>query len=71
LLVVPVLLTQAQRLEKAKDLLGKKDKLADARTEIDKVLAIEKNQQNPEAWLVKSKIYLKIAADQELKNYGS
>jgi tetratricopeptide (TPR) repeat protein len=68
LLVVPVLLTQAQRLEKAKDLLGKKDKLADARTEIDKVLAIEKNQQNPEAWLVKSKIYLKIAADQELKN---
>jgi len=67
LLVVPVLLTQAQRLDKARDMLDK-NKVADARTEIDKVLAVEKNQQNSEAWLVKSRIYLKVAADNELKN---
>lgn len=52
----------AQKLEKAKDLLGKK-KLAEARAEIDNVVALEKNASNAEAWYVKAKVYSTIAAD--------
>lgn len=66
LLALPVLFSQAQRVDKAKDLLAK-NKVADAKTEIDKVLALEKNQDNSEAYLVKSKIYLAAAAQPDLK----
>jgi hypothetical protein len=51
----------AQSLDKANDLL-KAGKLADAKTEIDKVLAVEKNQKNGAAWYAKLKIYNAIAA---------
>ena len=66
LLVVPVLLSQAQKLDKAKDLLSK-NKVSDAKTEIDKVLATEKFKENSEAWLVKSKVYVAAAAQPDLK----
>lgn len=66
LLAIPVLLSQAQKVEKARDLLTK-NKVADAKTEIDKVMAVEKNKENSEAWLVKSKVYLAAAADANLK----
>lgn len=56
----------AQNLDKAKDLLKSK-KLADAKTEIDKVLASEKGAKNGEAWYVKAKIYNEIASDEALK----
>jgi hypothetical protein len=45
-------LSQAQKLEKAKDLLSRK-KLTDAKTEIDNVLAVEKNKTVSEAWYTK------------------
>jgi hypothetical protein len=51
----------AQSLDKANDLL-KAGKLSDAKSEIDKVLAVEKNQKNGEAWYAKLKIYNGIAA---------
>ena len=51
----------AQSLDKAKDLL-KAGKLADAKSEIDKVLSAEKNQKNGDAWYTKLKIYNAIAA---------
>lgn len=66
LLAVVALFSQAQKIDKAKDLLEKK-KFADAKTEIDKVLTVEKNQANPEAWFVKSKVYLAAAAQPDLK----
>ncbi len=66
LLAIPVLLSQAQKVDKAKELLSK-NKVADARTEIDKVLAVEKNKENSEAWLVKSKVYVATAAQPDLK----
>lgn len=50
----------AQNLDKAKDLL-KANKLADAKTEIDKVLSSEKNQKSGDAWYYKLKIYNAIA----------
>jgi tetratricopeptide (TPR) repeat protein len=52
----------AQKLDKAKDLLSKK-KYAEAKTEIDNVLAQEKNKNSSEAWYVKSKIYGAIGMD--------
>lgn len=52
----------AQKLDKAKDLLGKQ-KYTEARTEIDNFLANEKNKTSSEAWYVKGKIYSTIAAD--------
>jgi len=52
----------AQNADKAKDLL-KAGKLPDAKAEIDKVLAVEKNQKTGEAWYYKLKIYNAIAAD--------
>src|SRR5687768_14263085 len=56
----------AQKLDKAKTSLEKK-KLAEAKTEIDNFLAVEKNKTNSEAWYTKSKIYLAINADSSLK----
>lgn len=52
----------AQRLERAKDYLGK-NKLQEARTEIDNYLAIEKNKNKAEGWYVKGKVYSTIALD--------
>jgi hypothetical protein len=67
LLAVIGFLSQAQKLEKAKDLLTRK-KLTDAKTEIDNVLAVEKNKTNADAWYTKAKIYGAIAADSSLKS---
>ncbi|MDR3716526.1 MAG: hypothetical protein P4L51_27280 [Puia sp.] len=57
----------AQSIDKAKDML-KAGKVADAKTEIDKALAVEKNQKNPEAWYTKVKVYNAIAVNDPLKN---
>jgi len=51
----------AQSVDKAKDLL-KSNKLPEAKAEIDKTLAVEKNQKNSEAWYTKLKIYNALAA---------
>lgn len=67
MLAVIGFLSQAQKLEKAKDLLGRK-KLTDAKTEIDKVMAVEKYKNNSEAWYTKAKVYGAIAADSTLKS---
>ncbi|HEY4876382.1 MAG TPA: hypothetical protein VIH86_12470 [Puia sp.] len=56
----------AQNLDKAKELF-KANKLTDAKTQIDGVLADAKNAKNAEAWYVKSKIYEAIAANDQLK----
>jgi len=56
----------AQSVDKAKDLL-KSNKLADAKAEIDKVLAVDKNQKSQDAWYYKSKIYIAIAGNDQLK----
>ena len=55
----------AQKLDKAKDYLAK-NKLPEAKTEIDGVLADPKNQKTPEAWFYKGKIYAAVAADNAL-----
>jgi tetratricopeptide (TPR) repeat protein len=55
----------AQKLDKAKDLLTK-SKIADAKTEIDGVMADAKNAKNGEAWYYKGKIYSAVAADNAL-----
>lgn len=60
-------LSQAQKLEKAKDLLTKK-KFTEAKTEIESVLAVEKNKTNSDAWYTKAKVYGAIAADSTLKS---
>jgi tetratricopeptide (TPR) repeat protein len=52
----------AQKLDKAKDLLGKQ-KYTEARAEIDNFLANEKNKTNSEAWYLKGKVYSAIAMD--------
>lgn len=57
----------AQSVDKAKDLLKAK-KLAEAKTQIDNALTVEKNQKNAEAWYTKVKIYNAIAADDQLKS---
>jgi tetratricopeptide (TPR) repeat protein len=67
LLAVLGFLSQAQKVDKAKDLLSRK-KLTDAKTEIDAVMAQEKNKTNSEAWYVKAKVYGAIAADSTLKS---
>ncbi|WP_207512794.1 hypothetical protein [Longitalea luteola] len=67
MLAVFAFLSQAQKLEKAKDLLSRK-KLAEAKTEIDNVLAVEKNKTNSEAWYTKAKVYGAIAADSTQKS---
>jgi len=56
----------AQSADKAKDLL-KANKLPEAKAEIDKVLAVEKNQKAGDAWYYKLKIYNDIAANEKLK----
>jgi tetratricopeptide (TPR) repeat protein len=56
----------AQNLDKAKDAF-KANKLTDAKTQIDGVLADAKNAKNAEAWYYKSKIYEAIAASDQLK----
>lgn len=66
LLAAVGLLSQAQKIEKAKDLLSKK-KLTEAKTEIDNVLAVEKNKTSADAWYQKAKIYGAIAGDSTLK----
>lgn len=52
----------AQKLDKAKELMGKK-KYAEAKTEIDNYLANEKNKNSSEAWYLKAKLYSAIAMD--------
>lgn len=56
----------AQNLDKIKDLL-KNNKVADAKTEIDKVLAESKGQKNAEAWYLKAKVYDAISSNEQLK----
>jgi hypothetical protein len=56
----------AQSADKAKDLL-KANKIPEAKAEIDKVLASEKNQKNGDAWYTKLKVYNAIAANDQLK----
>ncbi len=65
LLAVSALCMMAQKLDKAKDLL-KGNKLAEAKTEIDGVIADAKNAKNGEAWYYKGKIYAGIAGDATL-----
>jgi tetratricopeptide (TPR) repeat protein len=55
----------AQKIDKAKDLLSK-NKLPEAKTEIDGVLADAKNQKTAEAWYYKGKIYSGITVDSVL-----
>ncbi|MDE3248329.1 MAG: tetratricopeptide repeat protein [Bacteroidota bacterium] len=57
----------AQKVDKAKDLLGK-NKIAEAKTEIDAVLADAKNQKTPDAWYWKGKVYAAISADNALSS---
>jgi Molecular chaperone len=66
LLAVSAFMVQAQRLDKPKDLLAK-NKFVEANTELEKFLAVEKNKNNSEAYLVKSKIMLGIASQPDLK----
>ncbi|MBC8035511.1 MAG: hypothetical protein H7Y03_15280 [Chitinophagaceae bacterium] len=56
----------AQNIEKAKDMLKDK-KLQDAKNQIDKALANEKNAKSSDAWYTKAKIYNEIANDSILK----
>ena len=56
----------AQSVDKAKDAL-KAGKIADAKTQIDGALAVEKNQKNAEAWYIKLKVYNAIAANDQLR----
>ena len=67
LLATTGLLLQAQKLNKAKDLLSK-NKLTEAKTEIDGVLENEKNKTSSESWYTKAKIYLAINKDEGLKS---
>lgn len=67
LLAAPGLGLYAQKLDKAKDYLSKK-KLTEAKTEIDNVLTVDKNQSNPEAWYTKAKIYVAVAGDSTLRS---
>ncbi|HTQ66410.1 MAG TPA: hypothetical protein VMI12_16575 [Puia sp.] len=57
----------AQVADKAKDLL-KANKLADAKAEIDKVLAVDKNQKAQDAWFYKAKIYAAIGGNDQMKS---
>jgi len=52
----------AQKIDKAKDLL-KANKYAEAKTEIDNFLAVEKNKNSSEGWYTKAKVYNAIAKD--------
>jgi tetratricopeptide (TPR) repeat protein len=56
----------AQKVDKVKDLLGK-NKVAEAKTEIDAVLADPKNAKSADALYYKGKVYAAVAADSTLK----
>src|ERR1700743_2371573 len=56
----------AQSVDKAKEAF-KAGKIADAKTQIDGALAVEKNQKNAEAWYTKLKVYNAIAANDQLR----
>lgn len=56
----------AQSVDKAKELL-KANNLQGAKDEIDKVLLVDKNQKNAEAWYTKVKVYNAIAVNDQLK----
>ena len=60
----------SQKLDKAKDLLAK-NKLVEAKTEIDNFLSNEKNQANSDAWFLKTKIYTALSNDSTLKISGA
>ena len=64
LLAVVGIGTFAQKVDKAKDLLAKK-KYAEAKAEIDGVLANEKNKSNSEAWYVKRPVYPALIVRQQ------
>ena len=66
LVAIAGLSLNAQNLDKAKEFF-KANKLTDAKTQIDGVLADAKNAKNAEAWYYKSKIYEAIAASDQLK----
>ena len=65
LLVASSLGLFAQATNKAKDLL-KSNKVEEAKSEIDKVLANEKNAKDAEAWYLKSKVYSELANNTKL-----
>jgi len=65
LLVASTLGLFAQATNKVKDLL-KSNKVEEAKNEIDKVLANEKNAKDAEAWYVKSKVYSELANNTKL-----
>ena len=56
----------AQSIDKAKELL-RANKVAEAKEEIDKAMAVEKNQKNAEGWYYKVKIYNAVAVNEQLK----
>jgi tetratricopeptide (TPR) repeat protein len=56
----------AQKLDKIKDQLAK-NKLAEARNDINSFLANDKNKNNAEGWYTKAKIYNAISKDEALK----
>ncbi len=66
LLAISGFLLHAQKIDKAKDLLSKK-KYTEAKTEIDGVLAVDKNKTSADAWYQKAKIYIAISKDSSLK----
>src|SRR5262245_8648628 len=66
LLAISGFLLHAQKIDKAKDLLSKK-KYTEAKTEIDGVLAVDKNKTSSDAWYQKAKIYIAISKDSSLK----
>ncbi len=57
--------TFAQASSKALELLKGK-KTADAKTEIDKVMASDKGAKDPDAWYAKSKVYDAVSMDPQL-----
>jgi hypothetical protein len=57
----------AQKIDKAKELLDTKKNPAEAKTEIDKVLATDKGSKDPEAWFLKARIYYALGTDANLK----
>ncbi len=62
LLIIAGFCAGAQDLKKIKESLTA-NKLGDAKTDIEKFLAVPKNQKNPEAYYIKGKIYAAIAAN--------
>jgi tetratricopeptide (TPR) repeat protein len=66
-LMVSVTLLFAQTIDQAKSLL-KENKLVEAKTEIDKILALQTFQKSADAWYVKAKIYTAISQDVNLRS---